>query len=215
MATATIRAEKRQNVGSRAARRLRVQGLLPAVLYGHGMDPVHLTLPLKDLERLVGARTRMVGIEVEGAVETALLKDLQYDSLGDHLLHVDLARVAMDETVTVTVPVELHGLAKGASSGGVLDHLVQDIMVRCLPGDIPERIRVEIAALDVGQIIHIRDLPPPPGVEFVQDPETPVVTVHQPIEAKEAAPVEEAAAPAEPEVLSARREAEEEEENEG
>jgi large subunit ribosomal protein L25 len=212
MEQTVIQATKRQDVGSPGARRLRRQGLVPAVLYGHKLDTVHLTLPLKDVERLVHAHTHMVSLEIGGTVETALIKEIQYDSMGDHLLHVDLARVAMDQKVSVTVPVELHGLAKGLAAGGVLEHLLKDVQVQCLPGDIPERIRVEIAGLEVGAAIRLRDIVPPPGVEFLQDPEMRVVSIRAKLEEVAAPGLGEAEIPAEPELIRREKEAAAEEE---
>jgi len=213
METATLHATKREELGKRAVRRLRRNGLLPVVLYGHRRDTVPLSVPFKEIERVVAQGGRMVTLEMGGVQELALLKDIQYDFMGDHLLHVDLARVAMDEKVTVRVPVQLHGLAKGAVSGGTLDHLVQDIEVMCLPQDIPDRIRVEVADLDIGGIVCVRDLQPPAGVEFRLEPDTPVVIVHAPAAVKEAAPAEAAVETAEPEVIG--RKAGEEEEEKG
>jgi len=217
MESSTIQATKRQEVGTRSARRLRREGRVPVVLYGRHLDTLHLTVPLKELERAIATGARMLSLEIGGTVETGLLKEIQYDAMGDRLLHVDMARVAMDEKVEVTVPVELHGMAKGAASGGTLDHLVQDIQVRCFPGDIPEKIRIEIADLDVGQILHVRELQAPPGVEFLLGPDTPVVTIHAPAAAEEvaAAAAEEGVVPGEPEVIGRRAAEEAEEESEG
>lgn len=211
MEQTVIQATKRQDAGSRAARRLRRQGLVPAVLYGHKLDTVHLTLPLKEVERLVHAHTRMVSLEIGGTVETALIREIQYDSMGDELLHMDLARVAMDQKVSVTVPVELHGQAKGLATGGILDHLLKDVQVQCLPGDLPEKIRVEIADLEVGAAIQLRDVVPPPGVEFLQDPETRVVAIHAKLEEVAAPGLGEAEIAAEPELIRREKEAAEEE----
>lgn len=208
MQTTTLHASKRDNLGTRAVRRLRREGQVPLVLYGRRRDTVHLSAPLKEIEHLLHTGMRMVNLEVGGVAETALLKEIQYDAMGDHLLHVDLARIDMNEKVTVRVPVTLHGLAKGVVAGGTLEHVVQDIEVNCLPGDIPERIRVEVANLDIGQILAVRDITPPAGVEFVLDPETPIAIVHAPAAEKEAAPAEAAEQPAEPEVIG-RRAAEE------
>jgi large subunit ribosomal protein L25 len=213
MERTAIHAAKRQELGTRATRRLRRDSLVPAVLYGHKIDPVHLTIPLKEVEHLMHSRARMVDVEIGGTVETALIKDIQHDFFGDQVLHLDLARVAMDEKVTVTVPVELHGLAKGLGAGGVLDHVLQDLHVSCLPGDIPERIRVEVGALDVGSILYVRDVVAPERVEILNEPDAPVVTVHAPVVAEPEPVTEEA--PAEPEVISARREKEEEAGEEG
>ncbi|HUT35855.1 MAG TPA: 50S ribosomal protein L25 [Planctomycetota bacterium] len=214
METATLHATKRQELGTHAMRRLRREGLLPAVLYGHRRDTVPLSVPLTEIQRAIAAGTRMVSLDIGGVQEMALLKEIQHDSLGDELLHVDLARVAMDEKVTVRVPVELHGLAKGAASGGTLDHLVQDIEVTCFPQDIPEKIRVEVAHLDVGQMVCVRDLQPPAGVQFRLDPEIPVAIVHAPVAAKEPAPAEAPVLPTEPELIGRRAAEEGEEEGE-
>ncbi|MBM4039356.1 MAG: 50S ribosomal protein L25 [Planctomycetes bacterium] len=215
MEIATLQATKRQELGTRAVRRLRRAGVLPAVLYGHRRDTVPLSVPRKEMERVVATGTRMVTLDIGGVQELALLKDIRYDSLGDELLHVDLARVAMDEKVKVRVPVVLHGLPKGVVSGGTLDHVVQDIEVTCFPRDIPDRIRVEVGHLDVGQMVYVRDLPAPAGVEFALDPETPVAVVHAPVAVKEAVPAEAAAEAAEPELIGRKAAEEGEEEEEG
>jgi len=204
METAILHATKREQLGSNSALRLRRAGDLPVVLYGHRRDTVHLSVPLKEVQHVIHAGTRMVTVDIGGAQEPALLREIQYDAMGDHLLHVDLARIALDEKVTVTVPVELHGLAKGAVAGGTLAHLVQDIEVTCLPMDIPEKIRVEVAHLEIGQMLCVRDIKAPGGVQFVLDPETPVVIVHQPSAEQEAAPVEGVEQVAEPELIGRR-----------
>ena len=206
----TLEATKRQELGTRAARRLRRDGLVPAVLYGHQRDTVHLSVPLKDFERMFDRGARLLDLEIGGTVEAALIRDLQYDSMGDHIVHVDFSRVAMDEKVTVTVPVDLHGLAKGVTHGGILDQVIVDLEVSCLPGDIPENVRIEIGDLDVGGIIHVRDVVPPPGCELLHDPDSPVVAIHASVAAAALAAEEEAeaaAAAAEPEVIGREKEA--------
>lgn len=211
MERATIQATKRGELGSRPSQRLRRESLLPAVLYGHQRDPVHLALPLQDVERLLHEGGRVVDIEIGGTVEPALLKDIQYDAFGDQVLHIDLARIDADERVTVAIAVELHGLAKGAASGGILDHVVQDLEVECLAMAIPEKIRVEIASLDIGDVVHVRDLVVPEGVRVLHDPDAPVVTIHPPVTAVAVAAEEEVEAEgAEPEVVGGHREKEDE-----
>ena len=217
MESHTLKATKRQALGTRATRRLRGDGLLPAVLYGHQRDTVHLAVPLKEFEHLFHAGVRLVALEIGGTQEPALIKDLQHDSMGDHIVHADFIRVSMDETVTVTVPVELHGLAIGTTHGGVLDHILVDLEVECLPADIPECIRIEVGDLDVNGIIHVKDITPPPGCVLVPDPESPVVMVHPPLHAEAEVAAEgegEAAeAGAEPEVIG--RPQDDDEGNEG
>jgi large subunit ribosomal protein L25 len=214
MERTTLQAEKREELGTRAAQRMRSAGRVPVVLYGHQRDTVHLSVDLKELEHLLHSGTRMVELDIGGTTEPALMKDLQYDAMGDEILHLDLARVSMDEKVQVTVPVELHGTPKGVLSGGTLDFVLQDIEVECLASDIPEHIVLEVAGLDIGDVVHVRELPAPEGVEFTIDGDAPVVTIHAPVtievEEEEVAPVD---MQAEPEVIG--RAADEDEEQEG
>jgi len=207
----TLQATKRQDTGSRVARRLRNDGLLPVVLYGHQRDTVHLTVVTRDFELMFDTGARMLDLEIGGTVETALLKDIQYDAMGDHIMHVDFNRVDLDERITVRVPVELHGTAKGVTAGGTLDHSEKELEVRCRAGSIPELIRVEIAELDINDRIHIRDLEVPEGVELLQDPDASVVAVQPPTAAEVLEPTEEPEleGEAEPEVIGGHREKEE------
>jgi large subunit ribosomal protein L25 len=213
----TLEATKRTETGTRAAQALRARGVTPAVLYGRQRDTVHLSIDSREFERLFHDGARLLQLEIGGIVEPALIKDLQYDALGDHILHVDFARIDMHEKVEVTVPVQLHGTPKGVEEGGVLDHLLMDVEVSCLPTDMPDHIRVEVAHLEIGDVIHIRDLEAPEGVEFLDDEETPVVTVSPPQELEEPETAEEAVftMEAEPEVIGREKEEEEEAPPEG
>ncbi|NQT85524.1 50S ribosomal protein L25 [bacterium] len=215
MERATLHATKRQAFGTRAAQRVRNEGLVPIVLYGHGRDTVHLTVTLDAVERLLHSGARMVDLEIGGTVEPALLKDLQYDAMGDYILHLDLARVSLDEKVRVTIPVVLHGTPKGMNAGGILDHGIQDIEVECLALNIPEHILVEIADMDIADVIHVRELSAPEGVTFTIDADTPVVTVHPPAVVAEEEDEEGTGVDlgAEPEIIG--RSAEEDGEQEG
>jgi len=196
-----LHAERRTECGSKSARRLRRAGRLPVVLYGHKEDTVALAVPWAEFEAVLRSGARMVDVDVDGRAEKALVKDVQFDALGDTVLHVDLVRVAMDEAVEVTVPIELHGTAAGVKEGGGLDQLLHEVTVTCLPQDIPETIRVRVDDLDIGQTLHLHDVALPPGVKPVGDPEAPVATVHPPAVEVEAVPVEEEVAPAAPEVI--------------
>jgi large subunit ribosomal protein L25 len=209
-----IEAEKRQDLGSHGARRLRRQGLVPVVLYGHQLETVHLSVAEGAIESLVHEGARVVDLQVGETSETALLKDIQYDAMGDHVLHLDLARIDVDERVEVTVPVELHGTPRGVQEeGGVLDHVIQDIEIECPAVDIPESIRVEVGDLEIGDTVHIRDVTAPPGVTFLQDQDMVVASVLPPqiepeIEEPEAVALETEFA-AEPEVIGAAEREEE------
>ncbi len=201
-----IEAEKRQDLGTHGARRLRRQGLVPVVLYGHQLETVHLSVDEGTIESLLHEGARVVDLRLGETAETALLKDIQYDAMGDHVLHLDLARVAVDERVEVTVPVELHGTPRGVQDeDGVLDHVIQDIEIECPAVDIPENIRVEVDELEIGDTVHIRDVTPPPGVTLLQDDDMVVASVLPPqiepeVEEPEAVALEAEFA-AEPEVI--------------
>jgi large subunit ribosomal protein L25 len=209
----TLQAAKRPTLGSHATRRLRKEAQVPVVLYGHQLAPLHLSLAQRDVDSILHGGLRVVDLEIGETRETALLKDVQYDAMGDHILHLDFNRIDVDERVRVTVRAELRGVPKGTEHGGVLDHVLQDLQVECPALDIPEKIRIDISVLGIGDAIHIRDLTPPPGVTFLQDRDAIVVVVHAPAVLAEApaAAAAEGEAAAEPEVITARREKEEEE----
>ena len=207
----TLEAELREERGTKAARRLRRAGRLPVILYGHKEETVSLTVPRHAFEAALRTGSRMVDLLLGGRTQTALIKDLQFDALGDEILHADLMRVALDETVEVTVPVELAGTPAGVREGGTLDHLLHEVTVTCAATNIPEVIRVRVDGLGLGQTLHLGEVPLPPGVEAAEEPETPVAAVHPPaaLEEEEAALEEEG--PAAPEVIGREREEDEEE----
>jgi len=212
-----LEAEVRQQVGSAAARRARRAGMIPASVYGHKQDPVSVLLRREDIQRVVAHRIKMVTLAIDGRSEQVLVKDVQFDTFGETVLHVDFERVAMDEMIDVECPVELVGTAKGAAAGGVVEHPVTDLKVRCLPANIPEAIRVGISQLAIGDTIHVRDVTPPTGVTVLTDPDAILVTIRPPavVEEEEAAPAEvEEPVAGEPEVIG-REKREEEEPAEG
>jgi large subunit ribosomal protein L25 len=139
---------------------------------------------------------------------------VQWDHLGKDLLHVDFARVAADERIVLTVPIELRGTAPGVTAGGVLDQPIHTLSIECLAISIPDTIRVNIGELQIGSAIHVRDLALPAGVKAMSDPEAIVVQVKQPVAEEEAPVAAEAAEAAEPEVIGAKEKAEAEEESE-
>ncbi len=206
-----ITAQPREMSGTRACRRLRRQDLVPAVLYGHGQPNVMLSLHCEAIEKALHERALVLKVVWDGSEETAQIKEVQYDAVGDNLLHVDLARISLTETLTVTVPVKTHGEPRGADEGGVLELLEFELEVECLPTDIPENIRVEVADLGVGDSLTIADLVFPEGVTPTGEPEMVVVSVVEPLEEVEEEEAPEAAV-AEPEVIG--REAKEAEEGE-
>jgi large subunit ribosomal protein L25 len=206
----TFIAEPREGRGSQAAKRLRRKGLVPAVLYGHKEETISVSLPAAEMEKAIRHGVRVVDLRAGGKEEKALIKDVQWDHLGKELLHVDFARVALDERIVVSVPLELRGTAPGLNAGGVLDQPIHTLSVECLAISIPESIRVNVGELQIGQSVYVRDLIMPPGVTAMSDPDAIVVHVTTPVVEPEATPAPEAAELAEPEVIG-RPKAEEEE----
>jgi len=207
-------AETRAGRGKQAARRLRRTGKVPAVVYGHKEETLSVALPLEEVEKAIRRGVRVVDLKAGGKEEKALIRDVQWDHLGKDLLHVDFARVAADERIVLTVPIELRGTAPGVTAGGVLDQPIHTLSIECLAISIPDTIRVNIGELQIGSAIHVRDLVLPAGVKAMSDPEAIVVQVKQPVAEEEAPVAAEAAEAAEPEVIGAKEKAEAEEESE-
>lgn len=208
-----LKSQPRSAFGTRAASKLRREGLVPAVLYGHKEANLALVLPAADVEAAVRRGARVVDLEVDGKTEKARFRELQWDHLGKEVLHADFMRVSADERVVVAVRVELRGVSPGIGEGGVVDQPIHNLNVECPVLAIPEVIRVNIDQLHLGQSIHVRELTLPPNVVAKVDPESIVVIVKaQKVEA-EAAPVAAAGEAAEPEVIGKKPgEAEEEKE---
>jgi large subunit ribosomal protein L25 len=171
-----------------------------------------VALPLEEVEKTIRRGVRVVDLKAGGKQEKALIRDVQWDHLGKELLHVDFARVAADERIVLTVPIELRGTSPGVTAGGVLDQPIHTLSVECLAISIPDRIRVNIGELQMDGAIHVRDLVLPPGVKAMSDPDAIVVHVRQPLKEEEAPVAAEAAEPVEPEVIGAKEKAAEEEE---
>jgi large subunit ribosomal protein L25 len=211
---ANLKVDRRNVNGKWAVRRLRGEGIVPGVVYGHGEQTLPVQLPAKELLGLVRHGTRLVELKYDGASETALIRDLQWDPFGHTILHVDFARVAADERIRVEVKITIRGVAPGVEEGGVLAHLVHNVEVECLVTEIPEEIRVDVRNLHLDQAIHISDLVVPPGVKVLADPDIVVVHVTKKLEEEPTATPEEEAGPLEPEIVGRRvaEEAPEEEE---
>lgn len=203
--------KRREGTGKEVARRLRRQGLVPAVLYG-GAAPVAVTLDPRDVAKLLHGHTgstTLLSIRMDGdpATRAAIIRDLQYDPVSEAILHVDLQEVSVDRPITVTVAVHPVGEAAGVKEqGGILGMLLREVQVSCLPGLIPQRIEAEVSALMIGDVLTVANLTVPEGVRILSDPGRAVATVSPPMVEEVAAPAAEVAAlPAEPEVLTERK----------
>jgi large subunit ribosomal protein L25 len=197
--SAQVSARQRKELGSRANKRLRDSGFVPGVVYGHKEAVIPVTLPKKELATHIGHGAHLFDLALDGKSEKVLVKEVQFDHLGLEILHVDFARVSLDEKVELTVPLELKGTPKGEAEGGVLQQIINELEIECLVTDIPEIIRHNVADMEKDAVLHIRDLKLPPGVRVMQDADLIVATVKEIVEQAPAA-VEEAAT-AEPEVI--------------
>lgn len=166
----SIKATKREKVGTRAAMRDRSEGRLPAVIYGHGKPPEHITIDTHEFEQAVKHHARVFKIE-HGGRETfqALLKQLQWDALGEVPMHADFTRLEVGEKVKVGVPIHFVGHAKGLAAGGRMNTPVVELQVECDPAAIPEHIEVVVSHLEIGQAIHVGELQLPAGVRALSE----------------------------------------------
>jgi large subunit ribosomal protein L25 len=203
--------QRRQGTGKSVAKRLRRTGQVPAIVYG-GASPVPVTVDPKDVLRIIHGHegsTQLLSLRFagDGGSKVAIIRDMQFDPVTEALMHVDLQEVAMDRAITVTVAVHAVGEPAGVREQlGVLNLVLHELNVSCLPGQIPERIDADVSALMIGDVLTVAQLTPPPGVRVLNDPGQAVATVAPP--RAEEAPVAAAAAvvaPAEPEVLTERK----------
>jgi large subunit ribosomal protein L25 len=202
--------EKRDTRGTRKARKLRAQGRVPGVVYGHKEETLSVMVAADALLSAVRHGARVVDLRSDAGLQKAQIAELQWDHLGMEVLHVDFRRVAADERIHVTVPVEIRGIAPGVTAGGILDQPIHTLSVECAADSVPESIRVNINELQLDAAIHVRELHLPPGVKALADPDAIVVHVTAPkVEEAAAAP---AAEQAEPEVIGRKAAAEEGEE---
>ena len=222
MAEVTLEVSRRENAGKSVARKLRQEGKVPAVVYGGHRDPVAIVVDRKAVTDLIqksdhGVRSifllKMAGTDQQ---RHAMIKDIQINPITRKMEHIDFVRVMMDEVVRVTIPVHVTGSAPGVKAGGMLDTQIRELHVECLPNAIPDEFVVDIGGLEMHQFIRVGELKLPEGVKVLDDAERVVVGVTH-LRAEEdpvAAPVEEGAAPAEPEVIARGKKVEEEEEAE-
>lgn len=206
-----LKAQPRAGKGSRAADKLRKQGLVPGIVYGHKEANVPVAVSAEELDRAVRVQhARVLNLQLDGKAETVLIRELQWDHLGKTMLHIDFARVSESDRVRVTVPVEIRGIPK-ATGGAVLDQPLHTIHVECSPTAIPDSIRIDVTNLDREHPIHVRDLQLPAGVKALENPD--LVVVHLKLPGAEPAPTAVAAEPgAGPEVIKKEKKTEDTEE---
>ena len=188
--------------GSKEAVKVRMQGKMPAVIYGHKQEPVAISLDAKLFNEALQEGHRLFSLSCDGKTETTLLKDLQYDHFHKDVIHVDFVRVDLNEKATVSIPVILKGTAKGISEGGIVDTHSDHIEITCPVTSIPESFDIVITKLGLGESIFAKDIALPNGATLVTTPDTLVVNCHEIEEVEE---VEEGEEGAEPEVITEKK----------
>ncbi len=167
---------KNKGTGTRVARRLRQQGRVPAVIYGHKQDVVPITLSHDDVWHMMKAASHLAELDLGDKVETVLIRDVQWDHLGKEILHLDFARVSAEEEIETEVNLEIRGLAPGLAEGGILEQLVHALSIKCPAGAIPGSLKVDVSQLNIDQGIYVRDLTLPAGVKV--DAEDDLLLIH-------------------------------------
>src|SRR3954469_25956688 len=203
--TAQITAKPRNELGSRANKRLRDAGMIPGVIYGHKEAVVPVTLPKKETVGHLKHGAHVFDLAIDGKSEKVLVKEVQYDHLGNEVLHVDFARVSLDEKVEVTVPIELKGEPKGEADGGVLQQIMSEIEIECLVTEIPDIIRHNVSEMALNDVLHIKDLKLPAGVRPIADGDQIVAQVKE-VKEEETATTAVAEGEAEPEIIGKKKE---------
>jgi large subunit ribosomal protein L25 len=220
MAEILVNAKGRNERGKNAARRLRREGMVPGIVYGGKSENIAVAVDPKALQKVLrseAGRNTILKLEIAGSGATnAILKSWQVDPIKESFLHADFYRIAMDVAIRVTVPIQVRGEARGVKvEGGILELIMREIAVECLPGDIPERIEADVTDLGLNGAVRISDLPVNDKVKILDSPDQIVVHVVS-VKEEAAAPgaaaageAEAAAAPAEPEVMKKGKKEEE------
>jgi large subunit ribosomal protein L25 len=213
MAISSLNGEQRTGTGKSFVRKLRVAGRIPAIYYGRGEQPISLTVNAKEVETLIhgsaGANV-IVDLMVAGAATAdrkALIREIQRDPVQGNILHLDLQHISLTEKITVEVPIELIGIPVGVKDGGgILEHVLREVEVECLPTDIPAHLEADVTMLNIGDSLHVSDLKAE-RVTILTEADRPIATVVPPTILEEAAPAAEEAV-AEPELVSGKKEEE-------
>ena len=207
MANTTLNAKSRSGTGKGAARTLRRDGQVPAVIYGHAREPLSISVDAKELSLLldrISAASTVVELAIDGGSARTLIREIQRHPVKKHnILHVDFQELVAGEKVTVSVPlVFVNQEALIRATGGILDQVMHELEIEVDPSAIPNHIDVDVAALTIGHSLHVSDITLPAGVETLDDPEATVCVLSAPRASETpAAGVEVVAAAAEPELI--------------
>src|SRR6476619_3065969 len=184
MAMVSFNATAREKGGKGAARQLRARGQVPAVIYGHGREPMSLSLNARDLDKLLGhiqAESTVIEVTVEGHTAKTLIREIQRHPIKRQILHVDFQALVAGEKVVVSIPIVLTGTAEGVKlEGGVLEQPLRELEIEVDPANIPDHVELDVTNMMIGDSLHVSDLKVPEGVEIQDDPETSVAVLAAP-----------------------------------
>jgi large subunit ribosomal protein L25 len=186
----------RQETGTRAAKRLRKQGFIPGVLYGHGKPAVMLSVEPAHLREAMSSESGShavleVTLEGQKATHRAIIKELELDPVRHIVTHIDLQEIRLDEVIEAKVTVRFEGTSAGEKMGGMLDETTREVTIKAKVTEIPEHLAIEISELNIGDALYVKDLPVPDGLEVLDDPEQVLCSVLMPRKATEGLPEEE------------------------
>jgi large subunit ribosomal protein L25 len=191
----TLSAQERPERGTRATKRLRRAGLVPGVVYGGGSgESVSFKVDARVLRQVLVDGSALIDLEVGGKTRPVIVKDQQLHPVRDEVMHIDLLEVRLDEKIQTQVAVQVEGVeeAPGVKEGGVLEHVTHQLNIEALPTAIPDSIVVDVSGMEIAATMHLAELTPPEGVEFLDDPEeTIIATVVVPTEVEEPEEIEE------------------------
>jgi large subunit ribosomal protein L25 len=215
MANASLAATPRTGTGKGAARALRRDGQVPAVIYGHAREPQPLAVNTRELDRLLGrisAANTVIELALDGRTSRTLIREVQRHPVKRHVMHVDFQELVAGEKVTVTVPIVLVGIPEGVrTDGGVMDQVLRELQIEVDPANMPNHIDVDVTAVTIGHTLHVSDLVIPAGVTVLDDEGATVMTVAAPKVAEDTPETVEADPSAEPEVIRGKKADEDEE----
>jgi large subunit ribosomal protein L25 len=214
-----LEAQTRKPGTKNEARRVRRDGKIPAVVYGAGKDSLPITVDPRVVTRILNSETghnTIFDLALNGENTKAMIVDWQYEPIKGRLLHIDLKRIALDKVLRVSVPIFLKGEAAGVKQeGGILEQMLREVEIECLPADIPSHIDVDVSHLTFGKVLRVSDLPHSEKLKFLTDANQPVAHVtsvkEEVVVTPEAAAADATAAPAEPEVIKKGKQETEEE----
>jgi large subunit ribosomal protein L25 len=216
--TNKLEAQPREAGTKGHARRVRRDGKIPAVVYGAGKDSLSVSVDPRVVSRILHSETghnTIFDLALNGEHSKAMIVDWQYEPIKGKLLHIDLKRIAMDKVLKVSVPIFLKGEAAGVKQeGGILEQMLREVEIECLPANIPSHIDVDVSELTFGKVLRVSDLPHSDKIKFLSDENQPVAhvtSVKEEVVATPEAAAAEAAAPAEPEVIKKGKQETEEE----